>query len=130
MPGSITSMNVFETDHPMVSQQSRPATRKEIWVSYGWSLLTVALILCPLFLAVTWVGMSMPGTPETPDVPDESAYSWLPELLLTVCFGHSLVYLCIGFWRGTFRRSRLTHETHGIFGYSEPYFGLANLSIG
>jgi hypothetical protein len=80
---ALTSMNVFETDYSMVSQQSRPATRKEVWVSYGWSLLTVALILCPLFLAVAWMGMrSMPGTPETPDVPDQSAYSSLLELIV------------------------------------------------
>src|SRR6266481_3571413 len=27
-------MNVFSTDHPMVSQDSWPATRRELWISY------------------------------------------------------------------------------------------------
>jgi len=62
-------MNVFTTDHPMVSQHSWPATRKSACFSYCCSILSVAFILCPLFLAITWLGM---GIPDTPDVPDPS----------------------------------------------------------
>ena len=78
--GGITRMNVFTTDHPMVSQHSLHATRKDLWVSYSWSILTVAFILCPLFLGVTWLGM---GIAETPDMPDPSAAPSVLELILT-----------------------------------------------
>lgn len=73
-------MNVFTTDHPMVSQHSWHPTRRDAWVSYGCSILTVALILCPLFLGVTWFGM---GIAETPDVADPSAAPSVLELILT-----------------------------------------------
>jgi hypothetical protein len=72
-------MNVFATDHPLVSQHWQPASRKDVWFLYCSRVLTVALILCPLFLAVTWVGM---GIPETPDVPDPSASPSLLDLIL------------------------------------------------
>ena len=72
-------MNVFTTDHPMVSQHWQPASRKDVWLLYCSRVLTVALILCPLFLAVTWIGM---GIPETPDVPDPSAAASLLDLIL------------------------------------------------
>lgn len=72
-------MNVFTTDHPIVSQHWKPATKKEDRVSYWSKVVTVALILCPVFVAVTWVGMEMP---ETPDVPDPSAVPSLVDLIL------------------------------------------------
>jgi len=72
-------MNVFTTDHPMVSQRWQPASRKDFWFLYCCRVLTVALILCPLFLAVSWIGM---GIPETPDVPDPSASLSLLDLIL------------------------------------------------
>jgi hypothetical protein len=77
--GTITRMNVFTTDHPLVSQHWRPSTKKERWSLYCSRVLTVTLILCPLFLAVTWVGMCMP---ETPDVPEPSAAPSLLDLIL------------------------------------------------
>src|SRR2546426_11131256 len=75
-------MNVFATDHPMVSQHSQHswhAARKDVWISYGCSILTVAFILCPLFLGATWFGM---GIAETPDVPDPSAAPSVLELIV------------------------------------------------
>lgn len=86
-------MNVFSTDHPMVSQHPWPATKKDAWISYCGSILTVAFILVPLFLAITWLGM---GMPDTPDVPDPSASPSVVDLIFTavgfiVSFPASLV---------------------------------------
>lgn len=86
-------MNVFSTDHPMVSQHPWPATKKDAWISYCGSILTVAFILVPLFLAITWLGM---GMPDTPDVPDPSASASVVDLIFTavgfiVSFPASLV---------------------------------------
>ena len=50
--------------------------------SYRRRVLSVALILCPLFLAATSVGMWMPEMPETPDVPDPSAALAALDLIL------------------------------------------------
>src|SRR5207249_6403329 len=54
-------------DHPTVSQHSWPSTRKSACFSYCCSILSVASILCPLFLAITWFGMRIPDTPDVPD---------------------------------------------------------------
>lgn len=72
-------MNVFSTEHPMVSRHSWPATRKDAWISYCCRILTVAFILCPLFLAITWCGT---GIAETPDVPDPSTVPSALDLIL------------------------------------------------
>ena len=72
-------MNVFTTDHPMASQQTLPTTRKDAWTSDWCNFLTVALIVCASFLAVTWLGMRIP---DTPDVPDPSAPPSVVDLIL------------------------------------------------
>lgn len=77
--GGNTRMNVFATDHPIVSQHWQPARTKDVWFLYCSRVLTIALILCALFLAITWVGM---GMPETPDVPDPSVSPSLLDLIL------------------------------------------------
>ena len=72
-------MNVFATDHPILSQHWKATTKKGVRFSYWSKVLTVALVLCPVFVAVTWIGMAIP---ETPDVPDHSGAQSLLELIL------------------------------------------------
>ncbi len=72
-------MNVFTTDHPVLSQHWKPTTKKDARFLYWSKVLTVAFILCPVFVAVTWVGMDIP---ETPDVPDPSAAPSVLDVIL------------------------------------------------
>lgn len=70
-------MNMFTADHPLTASRSYPETKRATLRSYCNAVVCIALILCPLFVALAAVGMTIQ---DTPDVPDPS----LPDLILSI----------------------------------------------
>jgi hypothetical protein len=105
-------MNVFTTDHPMVAQPSCFDAKKNPFVSFCCSAFIIALILCPLFLGVTWLAVHVR---ESPDVPEPS---WTDSIF-------DVVGLMLSFPADFFAKSHVSLLTRvGFTEGSFSYFGV------
>src|SRR5213592_1946450 len=67
-------MNAVTTDHPMVARPSCSDAKDNPLLSFCGSAVLVALVLCPLFLGVTWFA-ALGG--DNPDVPQRSSAEFI-----------------------------------------------------
>ena len=84
-------MNAFTTDHPMVARPSCSDAKDNPLLSFCGSAVLVALVLCPLFLGVTWFA-ALGG--DSPDVPQPSSAEFIFDavgfiLAFPAFFSHS-----------------------------------------